>query len=75
MTPFADMVLLSFNAATAILFQVVLARVFLKEVLVWKYDLPALTLIILGSTCIILTANFSEAELTVESLKNDLTSI
>lgn len=59
-TPFADIVLLSFNSASAILFQIVLALFFLNEVFICKFDLPALLLIMLGSTCIILTANFSD---------------
>ena len=74
-TPFADIVLLSFNSATAILFQVVLALIFLNEVFICKYDLPALFLIILGSCLLILTANFSEVPNTVEELKHKLSSI
>ena len=58
MTAFADIVLLSFNATTAIIFQVLLSIIFLREVIIWRYDLPALTLFICGSSCIILTANF-----------------
>ena len=64
-TPFADIVLLSFNSATAILFQVFLALCFLNEVLICRYDLPGLFLIISGSACIILTANFSDVESSV----------
>lgn len=75
MTAFADIVLLSFNAATAIIIQVVLSMVFLKEVFIWRYDLPALILIISGSTCIIMTANFSELHLDVDTIKGCLTSV
>ena len=74
MTAFADIVLLSFNATTAILFQLLLSIIFLKEVIIWRFDIPALTLIICGSSCIILTANFSDLELTVQMMKDHLTS-
>ena len=74
MTAFADIVLLSFNATTAIIFQVILSIIFLKEVLIWRYDLPALTLIICGSSCILLSANFSDLPLTVAMMKDHLTS-
>ena len=75
MTPFADIVLLSFNSATAIIIQVALSMLLLKEVFVCKYDLPALFLIILGSSLIILTANFSEVPKTVKMLKADLSDL
>ena len=74
MTGFADIVLLSFNATTAIVFQVVLSMIFLNEKLLLKYDLPALILIIAGSACIILTANFSDMTVTVATFKDHLTS-
>ena len=74
MTAFADIVLLSFNAATAIVFHVILSMIFLKEKIICKFDLPALMLIIAGSACIILTANFSELTSTVAILKDHLTS-
>ena len=57
-SPFADIVLLSFNAAMAIPIQMILAILFLKEIFIWRYDIPALFFIILGSGFIILTANF-----------------
>lgn len=74
-TPFADIVLLSFNSATAIVIQVFIATCFLNEVIICRYDLPALFLIIIGSVFIILTANFDEVPSSVASHKEDLTSI
>ena len=74
-TPFADIVLLSFNAALAIIIQVIMSLIFLKEVCIVKYDVPAIILILIGSACIILTANFQEVELTGEEIKEKLTSI
>lgn len=74
-TPHVDIVLLSFNAALAIVIQVLMAIVFLKEVVVYKYDILAITLILLGSSCIILTANFSEDNLTASKIKESLSSV
>jgi len=73
-SPFADIVLLSANSATAIVVQVILALVFLNEVFICKFDLPALLLILLGSWLIIHTANFSDVELTVSIIKDNLCS-
>ena len=75
MTPFADIVLLSFNSATAIVIQIILAIIFLNEIFICNYDLPALALIISGSICIILTANFSEHEGSVAKHKENLSDI
>ena len=75
MTPFADIVLLSFNSATAIVIQVLYAIFFFNEVFICKFDLPALFLIILGSIMIILTANFSLVQYDVDSLKHHLASV
>ena len=51
-----------------------LAIVFLKEIFIWRYDIPALFFIILGSGFIILTANFQEVEIDVAELKSLLSS-
>lgn len=72
MTPFVDIVVLSFNSATAIVIQVFMAIFVLNEVFICKFDLTALFLIILGSACLILTANFNEQAYTTEVLKKDL---
>ena len=71
-TPFADIVLLSFNGTTAIIVQVVLALLMLKEAFVVKYDVPGLALIIAGSIMIILTAKFDKAELTPDLIREYL---
>ena len=73
-SPFADIVLLSANSATAIIVQVIMALVFLNEVFICKYDLPALFLILLGSFLIIYTANFTERELSVSTIKENFVS-
>lgn len=71
-TPFVDIVVLSFNSATAIVIQVFMAIFLLNEVFICKFDLTALFLIILGSACLILTANFNDQEYSTEVLKKDL---
>ena len=75
MTPFADITLLTFNTAMAVPMQMFLAILFLREVFIFRYDVPALILILSGSTWIILTANFTEVDLTVDILKSHLTSV
>ena len=55
--PFADMVLLTCNSATAILVSSGLAICLLGEKFVWKYDLTALFLYIIGGTLTIVQAN------------------
>ena len=74
-TPFADVVLLSFNSASAIVINVLLAIIVLNEVFICRYDLPALTLIIAGSACIVMTANFSDRVSNVAVHKENLTSL
>ena len=55
--------------------QVFLGVFALNEVFICAYDLPALLLIISGSICIILTANFSDTASSVAIHKENLTSI
>ena len=74
-TPFANIVLLSFNSSTAIIVQIFIALLFLNEVFICKFDLPALFLIILGSSLIVLTANFTDTTLSVQELKESLTQL
>ena len=55
--PFADMVLLSCNTATAIISSSLFAICFLGEKFNWKYDFIALVLIIIGNTLTVLQTN------------------
>lgn len=73
-SPFADIVLLSCNAATAIVVQVIFSVIFLGEKFVCRYDLTALIFIVLGCICIVITANFSDNSLDAEMVKDYLTS-
>lgn len=52
-----------------------MALVFLNEVFICKYDLPALVLIIFGSSLIILSANFAMVDYDVAILKTNLCSV
>lgn len=52
-----------------------MALVFLNEVFICKYDLPALVLIIFGSSLIILSANFAMVDYDVAILKTNLYSV
>ena len=55
--PFADLVLLASNSATAIIASSLLAICILGEKFVWKYDLTAIFLIIIGNTLTIVLSN------------------
>ena len=55
--PFADMVLLSCNTATAIISSSLFAICFLGEKFNWKYDFIALALIVVGNTLTVLQTN------------------
>ena len=55
--PFADLVLLASNSATAIIASSLIAICVLGEQFIWRYDLSALFLIILGNTLTIVQSN------------------
>ena len=55
--PYCDMTLLSANCTIAILINLILSIVVLKESFTLKYDLPAMALIISGTLGVILTSN------------------
>ena len=73
--PFVDIVLLTANSGTAIVVQVLFAIFFLKEALICKYDIPGLALILLGSGCIIASANFATVVYTNELFRELLESL
>lgn len=62
--PFIDLTLLACNAATAIIANVFLSTMILEEKLVWRYDLPALTLIAAGSILIAFNAHTEQVDFT-----------
>ena len=61
-------------SSSAIVIQVCLAVFCLKEVFVVRYDLTAIILILIGSSCIILTANFSKVVIKMKHIRKLLTS-
>jgi membrane protein YdbS with pleckstrin-like domain len=52
--PFCDLVLMSSSSAAAIIFGVILSVFWLNEPLVWRYDMTAILVIILGSVLTVL---------------------
>ena len=51
------MTMLTANSATAIIVAAIFAMCFLNETWMWKYDLPAIIFLILGSVTIVLQSN------------------
>ena len=72
--PFCDLVVLSTVTALGIIISDVLAVIYLGERLVWAYDAPAITLIMIGTLTIILLSNYEETTYTPETIKNLLWS-
>lgn len=55
--PFCDLVLMSSSSAAAIIFGVILSVFWLNETFVWRYDMTAVLVIILGSFLTVLQSN------------------
>ena len=55
--PFCDLVLMSSSSAAAIMFGVILSVFWLNETFVWRYDMTAVLVIILGSVLTVLQSN------------------
>ena len=68
-TPFADIVAMSLTEALAIVMQVTMAIIFLKEVCVCKYDLTAIFIILFGSGCIVMTTNLSKVRIRMKDIR------
>lgn len=66
--PFADLVLLSTNCAWAIVFGQILSVAVLKERFMWRYDLPALFLVITGCLTIVFNANYETISYSKEKI-------
>ena len=66
---FVDLVILSTIGAFSILFNYLLSIIFLGEVIVWKYDVPAISFILGGSLVIIFLSDYSENKYTPELVK------
>ena len=71
--PFADMVLLASNTAVSVVFTQMWAICFLKEKAVWKYDLSACLLIVVGSLTIVWSSSHEDTVYTRESIRDLIT--
>ena len=73
--PYADLVLISTNAITAIIFNTFLSIKYLGEQFVWKYDVPALSLMSIGGLIIVLLANSDDKKLKPDDIRHLLTTL
>ena len=73
--PYADLVLISTNAITAIIFNTFLSIKYLDEKFVWRYDVPALSLMSIGALIIVLLANADDKKLYPDDIKRLLSSL
>lgn len=64
--PYIDLTLISCNAATAIIVNIILSIKILDEKFIPKYDLTAVILIIAGSMTIVLHAHTEQVDFTAE---------
>ena len=67
--PFCDLVLISTNSITAILFNTFLSIRYLGEKFVWKYDVPSFTLMGAGGLTIVLLASTDDKKFTPHEIK------
>ena len=72
--PFCDLVVLSTIGALGILMNNALSVIFLREKMVWRYDLPAILLILSGTITIILMSDYSETTYTPDMIRELLWS-
>mmetsp|Transcript_43560 Transcript_43560/g.57673 ORF Transcript_43560/g.57673 Transcript_43560/m.57673 type:complete len:222 (+) Transcript_43560:33-698(+) len=72
--PFCDLVVLSTIGALAILMNYGLSVFFLNETIVWRYDIPAILLIIGGSLTIVFLSDYSETTYTPDLIRELLWS-
>ena len=72
--PFIDLVVVSTIASVGILINYGLALIFLGEKIVWRYDLPAIILILGGSLTIIWLSDYSETVYTPDLIRELLWS-
>lgn len=70
--PHIDLTLISCNAATAIIVNMLLSIFILGEKFIPKYDLTAMFLITIGSVTIVIHANTEQVEFTAEEIRDML---
>ena len=62
--------MLTANSATAIIVAAVFAMCFLNETWIWRYDLPAIVFLILGSVTIVLQSNTEDKSYSSTQIKS-----
>ena len=72
--PFCGMVLFSTTMGISIVFNNVVAAIWLGEKIIWKYDTLAFILLVGGSTAIILLSKEDDEKYTPSDIKRHLTS-
>ena len=72
--PFCGLILFSTTVGIGIVFNNIAAILFLKEKIIWKYDLPAFILIVGGSSAIVLLSAEEELDYTSEEIEKHLKS-
>ena len=68
--PFCDLVLLSTNTSIGIIINNILSVIYLKEQVVWKFDIIAISLICFGSLLIVLLSKYDEVKYTPDEVKD-----
>ena len=74
MLAYADLVLISTNMIVGVIFNTFLSIRFLGEKFLWKYDLPAITSMVVGAMTIVLLADTDEKLFTPDQMKELLGS-
>ena len=73
--PFVDLSLLSCNAATAIIVNVLLSTKVLGETFLWKYDFTAMVLIAVGTAMIVLRTHTEPVDFTGDQIRDVIFSM
>ena len=68
--PYVDLTLISCNAATAILTNMILSTKVLGEQFIWRYDLTAMFFITIGTITIVLQANTKPVSFSGEDIRD-----
>ena len=71
--PYADLILFTATSSLAILYGVFLAILILGEKFVWKYDMPAIALILAGCILTVVQCNFTQTMVNGEEVIKLLT--
>ena len=75
MLPFVDLVILSTGTAISIVLNTVMSVMYLGEKFLPAYDVPALSMIIIGSLAICLMSSYDETTFTPDRIRELLSSV